>query len=139
MFKHIRGYWCIFSHTHRRTTRGERGEISPTLFENRRKWSDFGKKDLDCVHLWVNFSVQNVVLRVSSWKNSKMFPRGAPFSCVFDEWNVYQSALVPQTFFPCPEKFLVAHLLSGIVLFVKHSILNVWQCFACISVLISSR
>ena len=45
----------------------------------------FEKKGLDCVHLWVKFSIQNVVLRVSSGKNSKIFPCGATFSGVFDE------------------------------------------------------
>ena len=29
----------------------------------------------------------------------------------------------------CPEKFLVAHLHSGIILFAKRFILNIWQCF----------
>ena len=41
-------------------------------------------KDLHCVHLWVKPSIQNVVLRASRRKNSKMFPCGASFSGVFD-------------------------------------------------------
>ena len=35
------------------------------------------KKGLDCVHLWVIFSFQNVALRVSLRKKSKIFPCGA--------------------------------------------------------------
>ena len=73
IFRHIQGYLGIFSHTHRRATKGERGD----LFENRKKCPDFGKKGPDCDHLWVKFSIQNIVLRVSRRKNSKMFP------CIF--------------------------------------------------------
>ena len=51
----------------------ERGDVSPTLFENPKKFPDFGKKVLDFVHLLVKFSVQNVVLKVSRRKNSKTF------------------------------------------------------------------
>ena len=54
--------------------RGGGGKASPALFENRKKCPDFGKKGPDCVHLWVKFSIQNVVLRVSRRKNLKMFP-----------------------------------------------------------------
>ena len=74
----FRGYWCIFSHTHRRTTRG-RGEPSPGLFENQKRCFDFWKNGPECVHLWVKFSIQNVALRVSRRKNSKMFPCGVFF------------------------------------------------------------
>ena len=65
----------------------------------------------DCVHLWVKFSIQNVVFRVSRRKKPL---RGLFFWCF---WRIlYRSALgwpVPQTS-PCPEKFLVAHLSSDI-------------------------
>ena len=56
----IQGYWCLFSHTHWHATR-EEWEASPALFKNRRKCPDFLKKGPDCVHLWVKFSIQNVV------------------------------------------------------------------------------
>ena len=39
----------------------------------------------DCVYHWVKCFIQNVVLRVSSRKNFKMFPYEAFFSCVFWE------------------------------------------------------
>ena len=75
----------------------------------------FGKKGLDCVHLWVKFSIQNVVLRVS---RRKKFPAGPLFFCFWG--NVYWNALVPQTpSFTCPEKFQVAHLHSCIIHFAK--------------------
>ena len=45
---------------------------------------DFGKNSPDCFGLWVKFFVQNVVLRVSRKKISKMFRSGSSFSCVFD-------------------------------------------------------
>ena len=32
-----------------------------------------GKKGPDCVHFWVKFSIQNVILRISKRKKSKMF------------------------------------------------------------------
>ena len=83
------------------------------------------KKDAGCVHLWVKFSNQNVILT-----NFKIFPYRVFFLCFCR--NVYRSALVPQNL-PCPEKFLVAYLHSDIVLFAKCSILNVWQCSAYIS------
>ena len=79
------------------------------------------------VHLWVRFSIQNVVLRVSGRKNSKIFPCGVSFSCVFDEIFTKFHQFHKPPFPPCPEKFLVPHLHSGIILFAKRSILNIWQ------------
>ena len=55
------------------------------FFENRKKCPDFGKKGHDCIHSWIKFSIQNVVLSVSRRKNSKVFPCGAFFSRHFDE------------------------------------------------------
>ena len=55
---------------------GRRGEVSPALFENKKKCPDCGKRGTDCVHHWVKFSTQNVVLRVSRRKNVKMFSCG---------------------------------------------------------------
>ena len=62
----------------------ESGEASLFLFffENRKKYFDFGKIGFDCVHLWVKFSIQNVVLRVSRRKSSKSFFVG-PFLHMF--------------------------------------------------------
>ena len=101
MIRDIHGYWCIFNNTYSRTSRAEGGG-GGAFFENRKRFPDFGKKDPDCVHLW--FPIQNVVLRVSRRKNSKM--------------------LKPRL----PEKYLVARLHSGIILLAKRSILNIWQC-----------
>ena len=64
---------------------GWRGEVYPALSENRKKGLDFWKKGLNCNHLWVNFSIQNVALRVSRRKNCKMFSCGASFSGVSDK------------------------------------------------------
>ena len=50
-----------------------------------KKCPDFGKKGPDSINHWVKFSIQNVVLRVSRRKNSKMFLCGNCFSCVFDK------------------------------------------------------
>ena len=64
---------------------GKRVDASPALFENQNKCPDLGKKDPDCGYLWVKCSIQNVVLRVSWKKNSKMFPYEVPFSCIVDK------------------------------------------------------
>ena len=48
-------------------------------------YPNFGKKGPNCVHVCVKFSIQNSILIVSRRKNSKMFPCGTFFSCVFDE------------------------------------------------------
>ena len=71
----------------------------------------------NCVHLWVRFSIQNVILEVSSRKNSKIFPCGAFFFLCF-WWNVYQSAMFPQNL-PYHEKFLVTRLHLGIFFLQK--------------------
>ena len=88
---------------------GEKGgRPALTLFWKSKKVSWFWKKDPNCVHLWAEFSIQNVVLRSSRRKSSKMFPCSALFTCVF--WQkVYRSTLIPQNF-PNPEKFLVVLL-----------------------------
>ena len=36
-------------------------KASPAPFWNRKKCPNFGKKGPDCVHLWVNFLIRNVV------------------------------------------------------------------------------
>ena len=83
IFRYIQGYWSIFSHTHRCTTKDERG-ASPALFENQKKCPDFGKKSPDCVCFWLKFPIQNIVLRVSRRKNSNIFLFGTLFSWFFD-------------------------------------------------------
>ena len=76
----------------------------------------FWKKGPDCVHICVQLSIHNVVFRVSRWKKCVW-----PLLLVCD---LYWSALIPQTSpHPCPEKFLVVHLHSGIIIFAKHSTL----------------
>ena len=50
----------------------ERGRLPLSFFKNR-------KKCPDCLHLWIKFSIPNVVLRVSRRKNISL----AFFSCVF--------------------------------------------------------
>ena len=70
-----------------------RGEAPTALFEIEKSVLVMGRKVLvlgrkvlvGCVHFWVKFSIQNVVLRVSSRKISEMFPCRASFSCAFDE------------------------------------------------------
>ena len=66
----IQGYWCIFTHTH---SRANRVKESPLTFLKIEKSALIlrEKKDPDCVHLWVKFSIKNAVLRVSRRKNSQ--------------------------------------------------------------------
>ena len=76
IFSHILGYWCAFSHIHKSGT------------VNRKKCRESVKKGPDCTHLWVKFSIDNVVLivlRVSRRKNAKIFPCGVLFSYVLHE------------------------------------------------------
>ena len=113
IFSDIQGYRCISSHSHRIATRGCEGRGRP-----------FGKKGPEYVHFWVKFSIKIVAFIVYQRKNPKMFLSGA----FFYFWqNVYRSDLVPQKL-PCPEKFQVACMYSGITLFTKHTIFNVSQC-----------
>ena len=64
---------------------GGGGRPSLPFFENPKKCTDFGKKVLNCVHPWVESSMQNVILRVSRRKSSNILPCGAFFLCVFDK------------------------------------------------------
>ena len=64
---------------------GEGGRFPLPFFVNGRKCPDFGKKGFNCVYPWVKSFIQNVVLRVTRRKSSKIFPCGASLSCVFDE------------------------------------------------------
>ena len=71
--------------THSGAQLGRRGETSPALFENRKKPPGFRKKGTDCIHLWVKFSIQNVVLRVSTRKKLQNVSLWGLFFGVFDE------------------------------------------------------
>ena len=83
------------------------GRTERPFFENRQEGPDFGKKSPDCFHLWVQFSIQNVVLRVSRRKISKIFPGGTFFLAFFTRCL---SKCPNSRNLPCPEKFLVAPL-----------------------------
>ena len=67
----------------RRATRGGRGEASPAVFQkSKKRCPDFRRKGLHCVHPYVKFTIQNVVLRVSKRKTSQFFLTG-PFFLEF--------------------------------------------------------
>ena len=85
---------------------------------------DFGKNSPDCFGLWVKFFVQNVVLRVSRKKISKMFRCGSSFSCVFD---MFLKCLSKWPISTNPHITLCA-LKNFFIFFEKSSILNVCQC-----------
>ena len=99
MLKHFQKYLVIFRDidaypaTPTGAQLGGRREAIPTFIENRKKCLDFGKKDIDCVNLWVKFFIQNLVLRVSWRKNSKIFPCGAfrTVGLFKTLWNVDQA------------------------------------------------
>ena len=59
--------YLLFTHSHRHTTRREEGRL-PCPFLKIDKCLDFGGKGSDCVHIWVKFSIRNVVLIVSRRK-----------------------------------------------------------------------
>ena len=84
LFKHFQEYLGISKDTdgYSATIIGVQkggGKTSSTLFKNLKKYPDFEKKDPDCVHLWVKFSAENIVLGVSRRKGFKMFPCGTLF------------------------------------------------------------
>ena len=59
-------------------------EVTPVLFLKSKKVPRFcKKKDCNCVHPWVKFSIQNEVLSISRRKSSKIFPHGTFFYCIF--------------------------------------------------------
>ena len=64
---------------------GGSGEASPVHFWKLKKVPKFWKKVSDCVHPWVKFSIQNVVLRVCRRENWKNLPLRAFYSCFFCE------------------------------------------------------
>ena len=63
LFKHFQGYLDIFRETDTYSATltgaklGERERSALYFFENQKKCPDLGKKDLDCVYLWVKFSI----------------------------------------------------------------------------------
>ena len=65
--------------------RGGGGRPPLSFFEDQKKCLDFRKKGSDCVHPYVKFAIQNIVLRVSKRKYFKIFPCRAFISGVFDE------------------------------------------------------
>ena len=75
---HIQEHWCIFSHTHRGAAGGKRKGLPCSFWQ-----IDFWKKGSNCVHLPFKFSIQNIVLRVSRRKSSKMFSLWGLFFCFF--------------------------------------------------------
>ena len=83
LWENFYGYISMFLHVQTRNY-GEGWPPLP-LFINRKKCPDFRKKrHSDCVRLWIKFSIQYVVLRVTTRKNSKIFPCRT-FSPVFNE------------------------------------------------------
>ena len=73
---------------------GDEGGRRPPLpfFRNREKCPDFGKRGSHFIHLCVKFSIQNVVLKGSRRKNSKIL-LAVPFLTIFVE--------VPKLSWPC--------------------------------------
>ena len=100
----------LTEHLRRRATRGGEGEGGdlPCPILKIKKCPNFRKKGPDCVHPYVKFTIQYVVLRVSKRKSFKIF--------FWNFWrNVYRSALISRNL-PSPEKFLVARLLRWLLL-----------------------
>ena len=67
LFKHFQGYLGIsrdtdgYSATITSVQLKGRGETSFALFKNLKRCPDYEKKDPDCAHLWVKFSIENIV------------------------------------------------------------------------------
>ena len=139
LFKHFQGYLEIFSDiggysaTLTGAQLGGRGEASYALFKNRKKCPDFGKKGPDCVHLWVKFSIKNVVLRNLGEKNPKCLPAGTLFlvlKCPSSQPRpLSPPALKNFWLYTCTEALFIAKLSS----------LNAWLCSECDSVSITAQ
>ena len=78
---HFQGFSGIFVHIqpHSHVHTQGRGKGLLLSFENWKRCPDFGKKGPECVHSWIKFSIQNVVLRVSEEKTRKFFPAESYF------------------------------------------------------------
>ena len=83
IFSHVQAYWGALRHI----------EAYSSTFK--------------CVHLWVEISSQNIVLRVPRRKNSKTFPRRTLFYCVFDEIFINVPKFHKSPTSPLPWKFSV--------------------------------
>ena len=59
---------------------------------------DLGKKGPNCVHHWIESSIQNIVLRVSRIKAPTFSPVESFFFCFSFFVCVYRSVLIPQNF-----------------------------------------
>ena len=102
-FKHFQGYLGIFRDidAYSATLTGAqlkgRGDL-PCLF-----WylKILVKKILDCVHLWVKFPIQNIVLRESKKKTPKCFTVGLFFLVFFTEFFIKVPQFLPP-FLPPP-------------------------------------
>ena len=81
----------------------------------------FWKKYPDRVHLWVKFSIQNVILRVS--RRKKCFPGGTFFLFLTKYLSTCPSSTKPSLHWT-----ILVVCLHLDILFVKCSIINVWQC-----------
>ena len=86
LFKHFQGYLGLFRDidAYSATLTGHtqlerRGEASPALFKIKEKCPDFEKKGPDYINLWVEFSIKNLVLRISRKKTPECFPKGPLF------------------------------------------------------------
>ena len=102
LIRDIQGCWCIFSHIYRHPTREE---AKPPLLYFLKFEKDaliLEKKGLDCVHLWVKFSIQNVVSRVGE-KTLKCFPAGLLF-LVFLKKSILNSTSSTNLSHPLPWK-----------------------------------
>ena len=134
--KYFQGYLGIFrdidaySSTLTDAQQRLRGESFHAVSENWKKCPGFRKKGPDSVHLWIKFSIQSVVLRVSRGKNSKMFPYGISFSCVFDECLSKCSSSTNYLLQSSALKHFWLCICSQTLFFLqKSSILNVWHCW----------
>ena len=105
-------------------------KASPALFKNQKSALIFKRMAL-VMSIWVKFSIQNVILRVSRKKSPKSFPLVSLFLVFLTICLSKCFTLTNLSPPPLPlwhEKFLVTHPHTGIILFAKCCILNVRQC-----------
>ena len=69
-----------------RTYGGEGGGLPYTFLEIEKSALILEKRTCNFVHPWLESSIQNVILRVSRRKSSKIFRCRAFFTCVFDKY-----------------------------------------------------
>ena len=116
----MQGYWCILSHTHRRTSRREEGR--PSLFFLKIERSVLILEKKPCLYSSLGWLFHSKCTNFSRRNTFKMFPWRASFSCVFTKCL---SKCLSSTNHPlsCPERFLVGNVPSSIILFAKRSLL----------------